>query len=239
VTRSILLLRHGARTIELSAGEQCLIGRDPSAQVRFDDDRVHRQLAIVSAADDSWTVVNVGRWLVVQLARRDGTGRDEVRPGESRTVGWSATELAVTLGDGERHALEIELTAQHADAATLTLPSDGPETAAGELRPGTGYFRALVALAEPRLTGRLATPTDAQIALRLNRSGRELRRVGAKTVERRLDYCRERLGLKGSPAEWDSNRNARDVLAEVAVAAGVVRPHDLAELEPEHAEGDG
>ena len=83
-------------------------------------------------------------------------------------------------------------------------------------------------------------PTDLAIALRLNRSGAEARRLTGKTVERRLDHCRSRFGLKhvsedGSSAGLE-RRDARRVLLDAAIASGTVTLIDLRLLDPDDGE---
>ena len=60
-----------------------------------------------------------------------------------------------------------------------------------------GYFRALVALCEPRLRdpGSDAVASAGEIARRLTASGQEQGRVSQKAVERRLANVRQRLGI--------------------------------------------
>ena len=87
--------------------------------------------------------------------------------------------------------------------------------------------------------------TDLQIARRLNRSGRESGRLSGKTVERRLDNCRTRFGLKVTDENGFSvgleRRDSRRQLVEVALLTATVTPEDLRVLgdeEPDREAAD-
>lgn len=218
--------------LELAVGEWITFGRDEDQDLVISDDpRVHRRVGSIGNTGSNWTVDNEGRWLVVELRRLDGSGHDTVEPGGTATVSWARTRLSVTLPDGLVASVEVcrlEDSDDRNAVSSLPHPVFG-DTVGVDLEPSTGYFRALLALAEPRLMDPIdgQLPTNAQVALRLNKSGLEFRRVTAKTVERRLDYCRTRLGLKNENSAYSQEASTRRVLVDVAIAAGVVSRSQL------------
>ena len=222
------------------AGEQCSFGRglDIVDLVLTDDPRVHRHVGTAVVDDAGWTLHNDGRWLHLRVTALDRRASDVLEPGAALRVPWNRARVDIVVGtdtigfEAYHHGL-----ARPAARPLAVETGDARTAIPVEISRNSGAFRALLALCEPRLAearteARAETlPTNQAIALRLNRSGVEERRVTAKTVERRLDYCRRRLGLKAGPDEGGQlgvdYRAARHQLVDAAVMAGLVAAADL------------
>jgi len=242
---STVLFVSDDEVVDLSTGERLLVGRGPDVDlVLTSDPRVHRRLAVITHELGGWSIVNVGRWLLVELRDLDGAGLDQVRPGDRAACAWARTRVGVTLADATSVSFEVSwspagLEPDPADKFDLGVMR-GQDTQGVELVPGSGHFRALVALVEPRLVDPSShvVPTNAQICARLNAAGVEAGRVSAKTVERRLDYCRIRLGLKLDGTRYaDPALDVRRTLANVALASGAVTMSHLSVLAPPRPAG--
>ncbi len=227
--------------VTVPAGEQCSFGRglDIVDLVLTDDRRVHRHAGTAVVDEDSWTLHNDGRWLRLRVTALDRRAFDVLEPGSVLRVPWDRARVDIVVGtdtigfEAHHHGLALP-----APRPLAVDPGDARTAIPRAIARDSGAFRALLALCEPRLTesGSDDLPTNQEIALRLNRSGVEERRVTAKTVERRLDYCRRRLELKGR-AEQGSNlgvdhRALRRQLIEAALMAGLVGVADLELLRP-------
>lgn len=207
-----------------------------------DDPRLHRRCGTIEVGDDSWEIRNEGRWLRVRVVGLDRPGHDLLAPGEALVVPWRHARIEVHTGT-DAYAFTAELPSREPLELDVvpSVEEDGEEATATPVRidRNAGYFRALVALCEPQLVDPscAAVATDLEIARRLNRSGRERARVSGKTVERRLDHCRTRFGLKESDTPQRSfvvdRRDPRRQLADVALLTATVTVDDLALLEPD------
>lgn len=224
---------------DLAQGQLLRFGRGtPNDGVELtlsDDPRLHRQCGVVTVQDDGWTVFNTGGWLHLRLADLDGVGTDDLPPGSRRRVPWARAEVSVGLGMDRvgfsaEHRLHAgraaSLPEMHQLAGRLTIDPFAIDR-------NTGYFRALVALCQPRLedSRNREVPSDAQIAVRLNRAPSEPNHVSARGVGRRIAYLRSVLGLSerdelGSSAGLE-RRGARAELIDLALEAGVVTVTDL------------
>ncbi|MFN8050592.1 MAG: hypothetical protein U0Q22_04085 [Acidimicrobiales bacterium] len=229
----------------LESGDRVRFGRGGSVDdddvelVVHDDPRLHRHCGTIDVDDDGWSVANTGRWLRVRVVSLDRAGFDDLRPGDRLRVPWRSARVEIHVGE-RCHAFTARFTSE---AEACGPPSDGALSGDGDGDVGTaapvrldraaGYFRALVALCEPQLRDPSSTEvaTDLQIALRLNGLSIETRRVSGKAIERRLDQCRVRFGLK----EYDhagfaaglERRDARRRLVEAAILSGTVSADDL------------
>ena len=214
------------------------------------DPRLHRRCGTVTVDDAGWDLANEGRWLRLLVVGLDRTGLVHLAPGDRLRVPWHRTRVEVHVG-GRTYGFEacharLGLDSDSSDTSTVARSSSDP-LSAGPVPGATvapvrvdrsaGYFRALVALCEPRLldpsTGSPAT--DLEIARRLNQSGAEASRISGKTVERRLDLCRTRFGLKAAGpggAAGLERRDGRRALVEAALLTATVTPADLRLLEP-------
>jgi len=204
-----------------------------------DDARLHRHCGTIVATADGWEIHNTGRWLRIRVVSLDRSGSDHLSPGQMLRVPWSAARIEVQAGP-HRHRFTARLEAGIPDAPPATVePGDAHTAAAVRVDRSSGYFRALVALCEAQLLdpSSTAVATDLQIALRLNRSGTEQRRLSGKSVERRLDACRRRFGLKDANEHGQSagleRSDARRQLVEVALLTATVTATDLAVLQPD------
>lgn len=208
-----------------------------------DDPRVHRRCGTITVTDSGWTVANDGAWLRLRVRGLDRPGSDSVLPGASIAVPWTHARIEIHTG-ADRHDLTACWSAVETSPGRRPVLDDTGERTHVPVRVDreTAYFRALVALCEPQLRdpGSSHVATDLEIARRLNRSGAELRRVGGKTVERRLDACRGHFGLKSVGPDGHGagleQRDGRRRLVELAILTGTVTPDDLAVLGPEHQE---
>lgn len=226
---------------QLDPGAVLRFGRGQSADgvdlTLCDDRRLHRHAGTIRVGDDGWSLTNTGTRLRLLVRDREGVGRDVLGPGDHRTVPWRSSVVEVVLGTDR---LEVRV--------DCTLPHGGDDRAEvrGEatvepfsLDRGTAYFRTLVALCEPQLLDPQSelVPTDAEIVVRLNRSGQEEKHITARAVERRVRYLRDALGLLDHDESGRSvgleRRNGRTELVVVALVTGVVTTGDLSLLEAE------
>lgn len=229
---------------------------EPGDEVRFgrggdgvelalaDDARLHRHCGTIVVDPDGWVLHNTGRWLRLRVIGLDRFGVDSLYPGQHLRVPWADSRVQVHVGD-RCH----EFRARFSPSPDPVDPSrasgrDGeredPDDATVvpvRIDRTTGYFRALVALCEPQLRDPSCNDvaTDLQIARRLNATGRESGRLSGKTVERRLDNCRTRFGLKVTDEFGQSagleRRDSRRLLVDVALLTATVTPVDLAVLD--------
>jgi serine/threonine-protein kinase len=202
-----------------------------------DDRRLHRHSGTIGVVADGWTLTNTGARLRLLVRDREGVGRDELGPGEHRPIPWRSSVVEVVLGSDR-----IELRVDQVDAPPS--PGAAAPSVSGEatVEPFTldrdaAYFRTLVALCEPRLLDPHAdwVPSDAEVAVRLNRTGGEDRHATARAIERRVAYLRSALALRDTDEFGRSvgleRRHGRVELVEVALATGVVDVGDLARLD--------
>jgi hypothetical protein len=105
-------------------------------------------------------------------------------------IAWSHTRVEILLGDT---TVGFDVIAEQHDDDINPAVAEGVGLTVEPFRidHSAGYFRALVALCATALDGGglSAAPSNAEIAVRLNASGRERRHLTAKAVERRLQYC--------------------------------------------------
>lgn len=224
----------------LVAGDRLSFGRGDGVDLELGDDpRLHRRCGTVSVTEAGWELANDGAWLRLRVRGLDRPGSDSVLPGASIVVPWRFARIEIHTGS-LRHEMVARWSAPHPPAERRTVADDAGERTHVPVRIDreAAYFRALVALCEPQLRDPASSDvaTDLQIARRLNRSGAELRRVGGKAVERRLDTCRGHFGLKaGGPDGHGAGleqRDGRRRLVELAILTGTVTSADLAVLDP-------
>lgn len=224
----------------MGPGERARFGRGGVGVdlVLADDPRLHRHCGTIVVDESGWEIENAGRWLRVRVVSVDRFGVDSVAPGERLRVPWPRVRVQVFAG-GRRHEFTVRHVTGEFDEPVRRLDhaDDGITVAPVAVNRATGYFRALVALCEPQLLDPTSNDaaTDLEIARRLNRSGFEQGRVNGKAVERRLELCRTRFGLKDQGANGHASglepRDARRRLVELALLTGTVTPDDLALLE--------
>lgn len=209
-----------------------------------DDARLHRHCGTIVVDDTGWEVQNAGRWLRVRIVSTDRFGVDSVGPGERIRVPWDSVRVQVHAG-GRCHEFVARLRRVGANGDVVRLPpgDEAVTMAPVAVNRSTGYFRALVALCEPQLRDPSSgdAATDLEIALRLNRTGLERGRVNGKAVERRLEHCRTRFGLKvrgvNGHASGLEPRDSRRRLVELALLTGTVTAEDLTLLDGVAADG--
>lgn len=226
------------------------VGEDVDVEVA-DDPRIHRRCGTIHVTPSGWELSNVGRWLRLRVVGLDRPGFDQLRPGERLWVPWRVARVELHVGDAV-HAFEahhVGMPIASADQVSAFVGdadrADVPDATVTPVRVdrSSGYFRALVALCESQLRDPASgiVATDLEIARRLNRSGRESRRLSGKTVERRLDTARGRFGLKatndGVGGAGLERRDARRALVDVALLTATVTVADLALLDPEPVGG--
>lgn len=224
-------------------GEHLCFGRggDGVDLVLSDDSRLHRSCGMVSVDGDGWDLHNTGRWLRLRVVSLDRFGVDSLLPGQRLRVPWSDARVQVHVGD-RCHEFRATFSSGGAVAPVPTdaQVNDDPDDATVvpvRVDRSSGYFRALVALCEPQLRDPSSTTvaTDHEIARRLNHTGHESGRLSGKTVERRLDNCRTRFGLKVTDERGLSSglerRDSRRLLVEMALLTATVTHDDLVILD--------
>jgi hypothetical protein len=201
-----------------------------------DDRRLHRHAGTIGVAADGWSLTNTGARLRLLVRDRDGVGRDELGPGERRPIPWRSSVVEVVLGN-DRIELRVDQVDAPPSQGDVAPPVRGEATVEPfALDRDAAYFRTLVALCEPRLLDPHAdwVPSDAEIAVRLNRAGSEERHATARAIERRVGYLRNALALRDTDEFGRSvgleRRRGRIELVDVALATGVVTVDDLALL---------
>ena len=221
----------------LQVGEQTSFGRGGGIGgfSVSSDPRLHRVCGVITFLEGRGRVENRGSWLHMRVVKNNSGAVEFVAPGESAEIVWAESSLEICLGN---EVVEVLVT-QPAPELVATNPEvprdlDGQPTMTPlALDRSSGYFRALVALCERALLSPRdpEIPSDQQVALRLWQSGKEAVRPSGKTIERRLDHCRCRAGLKDVAADGSSagleRRNARGQLVEVAILTGTVTLADL------------
>lgn len=239
------MIDHGDEVRLLGAGESLTLGRGPNSPltgapvdlVVDDHPSLHRHAATVSAETEGWSVTAAGRLRVGVIDPESG-GRLWAMSGSGPLrVGLAAATIELEPAPG--HIIEISIRDQRSrGTAYLSSPpvdlADVPSdpTAVARIDEQAGYFRALVLLCEPLLgTGPAqGLPTDQQIAVRLNQTGLEARRQTVRSVEHRLAYARQRLGLAADGAGSEVT-GAREKLARFAITSGAIRREHLHALQ--------
>lgn len=202
-----------------------------------DNAALHKQAGALAVDATGCTLSNTGRWLRLRVVHLDGAERSDLDPGRSLRLPWARSRVEVAAG-AETLAFELEVPQPDGPRRSVVDPAGDTERGLG-LDRSAGYFRALVALCEPRLLdpGTDAVAAAGDIARRLTASGREDGRVSAKAVERRLANVRQRLGIGaadpyGGSAAGLEVRDAARQLVDLLLRTGTVTRRDLALLEP-------
>jgi hypothetical protein len=245
-----LVVDLGDRAVDLGPGDVVTFGRDDSAEPGevtahlglSPNPRLHAHAGVIEVAPDGWTLRNTGRWLHLGLIEIGGPNRADLAPGRALRVPYHRCRVEVSTGD-EVVGFEATCPALGEHDPVAPLPSGATVGGLG-LDRSAGYFRALVALCEPRLRDPAsdALATTAEIARALNGSGAEPDRVTAKAVERRLAHVRRKLSLGaadpyGGSAAGLEARDAGRQLADLLLRTGTVTAADLELLEPEGGGG--
>lgn len=236
----------GSWETTLEDGATYTIGRSSEAGTvdlpLGDDGRIHRRCGTITVDDRGSTVANVGAWLPLQIVDLDGTGDLRIDPNEGRAIPFHRYSISIDLGDS-RPSIRIETERSASVAVATSDAGDGASTVGmTTISRRAGYFKALVALCEPRLLDPMSSviPSDHQIASRINRAGVEPQRVTADIIERRLAYCRERLGLRDrSAGPGAEDRQARHRLLEFVFNNRIVGLDDLDRLRPPDISAQG
>lgn len=245
LTTRVTVIHGGARWV-LEPGMSLTFGRNtgpggaPPSQrhLELGDDRsLHAHAGTVRAAHDGCTLANTGRWLHLRLQHVGGPDRADLAPGRSLRVPWLRNRVEVVTGQS---TVGFALVVEGPDLGDSDASALGGDTVAAlDLDRSSGYFRALVALCEPRLRDPASDEVAAasRIALRLGRLEVEPNRVTVKAVERRLAHARRRIGLGGDDPYGVSAaglevRDAARQLVDLALRTGTVTVADLALLEP-------
>lgn len=235
----MLTVLASGRSCEVAVGESVTFGRgglDDGVELTLSsDERLHRTAGRVVVHDHGWELVNTGRWLHLLASDLDGSGRDDLAPGVSRLIPWSRVLVEIPLGHS---TLSFEVVSPRDSGADERVMEGHGTIEPFRVDRTAGYFRALVALCEPRLIEPTSVeiPSDAQVAVRLNGSGTESRHLTAKAIERRFDYVRRILGLKvfedGLSGVGAERSDARQSLVDIALATGTVSRRDLDAIAP-------
>lgn len=248
----VAILVAPATEIELGAGEAATFGRRldpddrPDEAVHLgltDNPRMHAHAGTVAADEAGWVLTNNGRWLHLRVTEHGGPNRLDLEPGRVVRIPYPRCRIEIATGD-ELLGFDVEC------PALVGLGREARPVIAGSTVGGlgldrdAGYFRALVALCEPRLrdpqTADVAT--IAQIVRTLNRTGLESEPVTAKAVERRLAHVRRKLAVGGvdphgvSAAGLEA-RDASRQLGDLVLRTGTVGPADLDLIRPADRQG--
>lgn len=245
MTTPTLTLHHPGGTILLGAGERLTFGRvadmdgppDRAPHLGLSDSaRLHQHAGAVTVDEAGWVLANTGRWLHLVVTRSDGGDRNDLAPGRVLRVPYRRCRVEVSTGD-ESVGFDAECSRiEEGDGPVATVAGDTVQGLG--LDRSTGYFRALVALCEPRLRDPATDDVASvnQIVRTLNLSATEPERVSVKAVERRLAHVRRKLGLGGDPAGISAagleQRNAGHQLADLMLRTGTVTAPDLTLIVP-------
>ena len=241
--------------VALAAGEAATFGRrvdvddrpDEAVHLGLSDNaRLHAHAGTVAADQAGWVLTNNGRWLHLRVTEHGGPNRLDLDPGRVVRIPYARCRVEVATGD-ELVGFDVEcpvLEGLDGDAAATLLVTAASTVGGLGLDRDAGYFRALVALCEPRLRDPQAgdVATVAQIVRTLNRTGLEPEPVTAKAVERRLAHVRRKLAVGGvdphgvSAAGLEA-RDASRQLADLVLRTGTVGPGDLDLVAPAGARG--
>jgi hypothetical protein len=240
-----VVVRYRATERRLRPGDRLTFGRrSPSGDsgdgghlALSDSTALHGRSGVLAVDATGCTLGNTGRWLRLRVVHLDGAERSDLDPGCSLRVPWARSKVEVTAG-AETLGFELDVPQPAGPRRSVVDPAGDTERGLG-LDRSAGYFRALVALCEPRLRdpGTDAVTAAGEIARRLTASGRESGRVSAKAVERRLANVRQRLGIGGADPFGGSAaglevRDAARQLVDLLLRTGTVTRDDLALLEP-------
>jgi hypothetical protein len=232
----VLDIKGDSWTRRLRPGDELRFGRRASGVDLglADDPGLHRHCGTIRVNEQTWELHNTGRWLHILVVSLDRRGTDSLGPGHAMLVPWRVSRVLIDVGSTSHEFVATWRDAHSADPPVRHALGDEDVTVSPvRIDRSSGYFRALVALCEPQLRNPSSdeVATDAQIAWRLNRLDVETRRLSAKTVERRLDHCRTRFGLKETDEVGVStgleSRDSRRRLVERALLSGAVGPTDL------------
>ena len=224
--------------IQVGAGASVTFGRGSKEMgvdlFVGDNPMLHRLCGQLTVTDTGWDLVNLGSFCQLAVRDLDGPGLDVVTPRSRRHFSWRRAAIVFPFEADVKTVLVTDRRGAVRDGVVVfpTLSLSEP-TQRPALARDSGYFRALVALCEPALVPPFSVdelPTDAEIAVRLNRCGAEQRHVTARGVQRRLDHVRSVLGLRENTAEGLAGlerRDARRQLARYAVRGGAVATDDL------------
>ncbi len=232
------------RTTRLRPGESLSFGRRPLPDstrqlVLTNDERMSRTAGVIVAAENSWIVQNLSRFVPLRVVDLDGSGFHELEPRsaahptlerrDSASIAWNHARLELMLTATER--IELAVRARFDAAESSTWANTITTVRASDLDKDRLYFVTLLALCEARLrdASEMVLLNDDQVAARLINSGAD---PGAtpKMVERRLARARDRLGLQAmrDAAPEIALSSLRHLLVDTAIACGVVTRADLA-----------
>jgi hypothetical protein len=236
-------------TVELAVGEAATFGRRVDVEDRpdeavhlglTDNPRLHAHAGTVAADEVGWVLTNNGRWLHLRVTEQGGPNRLDLDPGRVVRIPYPRCRVEIATGD-ELLGFDVEcpsLLAQSGDRTARPVTAGSTVGGLG-LDRDAGYFRALVALCEPRLRDPQSADvaTVAQIVRTLNRTGVEPEPVTAKAVERRLAHVRRKLAVGGLDPDGVSAagleaRDASRQLADLVLRTGTIGPGDLGLVAP-------
>lgn len=251
-------MTHGGLTLTHRTGEVCLepgrtltfgrtrddqtgpglVGHGDEAHLALSSsEQLHAVAGTVEALDDGWVLVNRGRWLQLRVVRRDGPETTDLAPARTLRVPWPSVRVELVTGE-EQVGFQVDCPVLDV-AGGFIAPVAGDTVRGLDLDRRAGYFRALVALCEPRLRDPSTTevPTVAEVARTLSRLPAEPERVSIKAVERRLAHARRRVAIGGDAdgvsAAGLEVRDAGRRLVDLLLRTGTVTPADLDLLDRE------
>jgi hypothetical protein len=216
---------------QLQPGDVFTIGREGDLVIDANP-FLHRRFLQLGTSEGLWWLANVGSQLTVTLSSPVSSVHAWLAPGARIPLVFPTTSLWFTAGPT---TYEIGITVEGSPYESVTWGSElptGSTTTMNMVDFTPEQLRVILALSEPVLlgtnNGTSQIPTSADAAKRLGWT--------LTKFNRKLDTMCEKLerrgirGLRGGSDRLAVNRRAR--LVEIALSTHLVKPEDLALLDP-------
>lgn len=221
----------GALT-ELRPGDQLSFGRE--AELVIDENPyLHRKLGLVHSREATWWLTNTGSRIPMEVRDLESRSVLVVASGREVAITFPSSVVQFEAG-GSKYELALTLDAVDNDVELLGIADEDDDSCAtislDQLPLTDDQKRVLLILCEAPLRN-----PAADIDIPTSRVGAQRLGWTLKAYGRKLDNVCDRLtrtgvrGLRGDQAGVATDR--RTVLAEYALAAGLVTAEDLLLLE--------
>lgn len=214
----------------LAPGETFEFGRSPGpGQLEANDPTLSRTHGLITNYRDHWEATGTGSYVGFVIYDNESSDLIEIPAGSGPfTVPYRSALILIPAG--RRYVLAVESPhepgyAYRPAASVNDFERRERNVADGDLFDRRGrplpWFRALVALCEPRLhtsSGSVDVPSESEMAARLD--------MTLEALVEALDDARNRLGFE------IGNELTRRAMMNVAVHEGIVRSSHLDLLEP-------